>query len=165
MKLLGHPVHQILIVFPVGLLITAMIFDVAALSTGGSTWWTISYWLIPAGVIGGLVAAVFGLLDWRGIPSGTRANRVAVLHGIGNVIVVALFAASWLLRGEPPRPAGGDALTPSFLGGALLLVTGWLGGELVVRLGVGVDEGAHANAPSSLSTDTVGVATQARRST
>jgi uncharacterized membrane protein len=163
MKFLGHPVHQILIVFPVGLLITAVIFDVMALATASRTWWTISYWLIPTGVIGGLAAAVFGFLDWRGIPSGTRANRVGLLHGIGNVVVVALFAVSWWLRGEPTRPPEATARTLSFSGAALLVVTGWLGGELVVRLGVGVDEGAHANAPSSLSTETVkAAATPAR---
>ena len=154
MKLLGHPVHQILIVFPVGLLVTAFIFDVIGMATGNPEWWRVSYWMIPAGVIGGLTAAVFGFLDWRGIPSGTRANRVGMWHGVGNVVVVLLFALSWWVRTDMGRP-GTTAITLSVLGTALLVVTGWLGGELVVRLGVGVDQGANADAPSSLSTDTV----------
>jgi uncharacterized membrane protein len=104
MKLLGHPVHQILIVFPVGLLVTAFIFDCLGLATGNLGWWHAAYWMIPAGVIGGLIAAVFGFLDWRGIPAGTRATRVGVLHGLGNVIVVVLFALGWWVRDVPPRP-------------------------------------------------------------
>jgi hypothetical protein len=106
---------------------------------------------IAAGIIGGLLAAVFGLVDWLAIPSGTRAKRIGLLHGVGNVIVVLMFAASWWLRMASPRTPGALALTLSFAGLALALVTGWLGGELVDRLGVGVDEGAHINAPSSLS--------------
>jgi uncharacterized membrane protein len=46
--------------------------------------------MIPAGVVGGLTAAVFGFLDWRGIPSGTRASRVGMWHGLGNVVVVVV---------------------------------------------------------------------------
>ncbi len=154
MKLLGHPVHQILIVFPVGLLVTAFIFDVIGSAMANPEWWRISYWMIPAGVIGGLTAAVFGFLDWRGIPSGTRASRVGMWHGLGNVVVVVLFALSWWVRPGMGR-LGSGAMTLSFLGTVLLFVTGWLGGELVVRLGVGVDQGANVNAPSSLSTEAV----------
>lgn len=150
-KLLGHPVHQMLIVLPLGLLTGVVIFDVVHLLTGGLQWATISYWLIPAGVVSGLLAAVFGFADWTAIPSGTRARRVGAVHGIGNVVVVTLFALSWLLRGEPLATPGTLALVLSFAGGGLAMVTGWLGGELVGRMGVGVDDGAHVDAPSSLS--------------
>ena len=150
-KLLGHPVHQMLIVLPLGLLTGVIIFDVVHLLTGGEEWATVSYWLIPAGVLTGLLAAVFGLADWTKIPAGTRAKRVGVLHGSGNVVVVVLFAASWLVRGGFPTDPGALALVLSFAGGGLSLVTGWLGGELVARLGVGVDDGANLDAPSSLS--------------
>jgi len=150
-KLLGHPVHQMLIVLPLGLLTGVVIFDLLRLGTGGAQWSQVSYWLIPAGVLAGLLAAVFGFLDWTKIPSGTRAKRVGAVHGLGNVVVVALFAASWLLRGDPLADPSALALALSFAGGGLAMVTGWLGGELVDRLGVGVDEGAHLDAPSSLS--------------
>ena len=63
-KLLGHSVHQMLIVFPLGLLATAVIFDIIFLITGRPAWTDASYHMIPAGIIGGLIAAVFGLLDW-----------------------------------------------------------------------------------------------------
>lgn len=150
-RLFGHPVHQMMIVLPLGLLSGAVIFDVVHLLTGGAEWTIVSYWLIAAGVLSGLLAAVFGVADWTKIPGGTRAKRVGSLHGGGNVVVVVLFALSWFLRGEPQADPSGLALVLSFAGGALSLVTGWLGGELVGRLSVGVDDGAHLDAPSSLS--------------
>jgi uncharacterized membrane protein len=150
-KVMGHAVHQMLIVFPLGLFSTAVIFDVIHLISGGATWSLVSYWMIAAGIIGGLCAALFGAIDWFKIPSGTRAYRIGVLHGLGNVVVVALFAVSWWLRRPDPGNPSAVAIGFMIVGAALSLVTGWLGGELVDRLGVGVDDGANLNAPSSLS--------------
>ncbi|MFI7643335.1 DUF2231 domain-containing protein [Nonomuraea sp. NPDC049400] len=150
-KALGHPVHPMLIVFPLGLLITSVIFDILYLITNGSGFPIAAAYTIAAGIIGGLVAGVFGLIDWTAIPAGSRARRVGLLHGIGNVVVLLLFAASWLLRTTTDWLPSVPALALSFAGVLLGAVTGWLGGELVDRLGVGVDEGAHVNAPSSLS--------------
>jgi uncharacterized membrane protein len=150
-KLLGHPIHQMLIVFPLGLLGGAVVFDLIALVTGSTSLLTASYYMIAAGVISGLVAAPFGLVDWLSIPSGTRAKFIGAVHGIGNVIVVVLFAASWLMRRPDALSPTGPAFGLSFVGFVLAMVTGWLGGELVDRLGIGVDEGANVNAPSSLS--------------
>src|SRR5262245_47461107 len=101
MKILGHSVHQVLVVFPVGLLLTAVIFELIALGTGSPQFWTVAYWLMASGIIGGLAAAVFGALDWQRIPAQTRAKRIGILHGVGNVVVVVLFAASWWLRSTP----------------------------------------------------------------
>jgi uncharacterized membrane protein len=151
-KLFGHPIHQMLIVFPLGLLATALIFDVVRLIAADGFWSEMSYWMIAAGIISGLVAAPFGLIDWLAIPSGTRAKRIGAVHGGGNVAVLALYAVSWLMRGGNPAAPEAPALAMAFLGGGLALITGWLGGELVDRLAVGVDEGAHLNAPSSLTT-------------
>ena len=156
-KVLGHAAHPILIVFPLGLLATAVIFDVIYLVTGADQWSAISFWLIAAGIIGGLVAAVPGWIDWFAIPSNTRAKSVGLLHGAGNVVVLVLFAVSWLLRrdsGSGFEMAGAPvtlALVCSFAGAGLALLTGWLGGELIERLGVSVHRGAHLDAPSSLS--------------
>jgi uncharacterized membrane protein len=150
-KLFGHPIHQALIVFPLGVLSTAVIFDVVHLITGNTRWAEISFWMICAGIIAGLVAAPFGLIDWLGIPGGTRAKRVGLLHGVGNVVVVLLFAGSWFMRRDNPMAPDVLALVLSFAGGGLALITGWLGGELVNRLGIGVYDGANVNAPSSLS--------------
>jgi uncharacterized membrane protein len=65
--------------------------------------------------------------------------------------VVVLFIVSWFLRGSSSAVPSNGALTLSFIAVVLALVGGWLGGELVDRLGIGVDKGAHPNAPSSLS--------------
>lgn len=140
-----------LIVFPLGLLATSVIFDIVYLATENGYWAGLAYWLIAAGIIGGLVAAVFGLIDWMAIPAKTRAKSIGAIHGVGNLLVVALFAGSWLLRTETPNNPQMLALALSFSGCVLSAITGWLGGELVVRLGVGVDTGANLNAPNSLT--------------
>ena len=150
-RLFGHPIHQMLIVFPLGLLATAVIFDLIRIVTDNARWGEIAYWLVVAGIIGGLAAAPFGFIDWFAIPGGTRAKRIGLLHGAGNLIVVLLFAGSWLLRRDNPMAPETLAIILSFAGAGLALITGWLGGELVDRLAIGVDEGAHPNAPSSLS--------------
>lgn len=150
-KLLGHPVHQMLIVFPLGLLATAVIFDLIYLLGDRTTMAVVSYWMIGAGIIGGLIAAPFGWIDWFTIPPGTRAKSIGLWHGSGNVVVILLFVASWFVRHDLPERSDVGAFILSFLGAGLALLTGWLGGELVDRLGVGVDDGAHLNAPSSLS--------------
>jgi uncharacterized membrane protein len=150
-KLFGHPVHPMLIVLPLGLLSAAVVFDVVALVTGEEVFSSVAFWNIGAGIIGGLLAAVFGAWDWLQIPRETRARRIGLLHGGGNVVVVVLFALSWLLRVGNEAAPGMLAYILSFGGLALATVTGWLGGELVDRLAVGVDRGANLNAPSSLS--------------
>ena len=156
-RFLGHPIHQALIAFPLGLLGGAVLFDIVAIVISSPGLLQASYYMIAAGVISGLVAAPFGLVDWLGIPSGTRAKFIGAVHGLGNVVVLVLFAASWLLRRPDAVGPSGSALGFSSAGLLLALVTGWLGGELVDRLGVGVDEGAHVNAPSSLSGRPAGV--------
>jgi uncharacterized membrane protein len=150
-KLFGHPIHQMLVVFPFGLLVMAVLFDVLHLATGSGTWSEIAYWMIAAGVLSGLAAAPFGFIDWLAIPSGTRAKRVGLLHGAGNAFMLLLYAMSWAQRGANPREPEVIAFVFAFAGCAVVLCTGWLGGELVDRLGVGVDDGAHLNAPSSLT--------------
>jgi len=152
-KIVGHPVHPMLIVFPLGLLAASLGFDIGYLKTGNSEFAIVSYWMISAGIIGGLLSAIFGAVDWWAIPSSTRAKAIGLWHGIGNVIVVLLFIGSWILRYPIPGYVPSDsAVALSAIAVGLALITGWLGGELVGRLGVGVDEGAHLNAPNSLST-------------
>jgi len=150
-KLLGHPIHQMLVVFPLGLLSAGVVFDIVALMSEAPLWGWMAYYLLGAGIVAGLVAAVFGAIDYFAIPRGTRARYVGTLHGVGNVVVVALFGAGWLLRQETPADPPVVALLFSVLAFLLSAATAWLGGELVDRLGVGVDDGAHLNSPSSLS--------------
>jgi len=150
-KVLGHAVHPIMIVFPLGLLGTSVIFDIIYMIWGSPTMATVSYWMMAAGIIGGIIAAPFGLIDWAAIPSGTRAKSIGLMHGLTNVLVLMLFVGSWGMRyGQPDHPPTSASIL-SLIGFALSGLGGWLGGELVERLGVGVDEGAHLNAPNSLT--------------
>src|SRR5215210_2802477 len=151
-KLLGHPVHPMLIVLPLGLFIAAVVFDGVYLWRGSTSLATAAYWNIAAGIIGGLLAAVFGLVDWLAIPAGTRAKRIGLLHGGSNVVVVLIFALVWFMRGDTTDMGPTTSLfLLEVVALALGSVAGWLGGELVDRLAVGVDDGAHLDAPSSLS--------------
>jgi uncharacterized membrane protein len=138
-KVLGHPVHPVLIVFPLGLLATAVVFDIIALFTSSAIWSQVAFYMIAAGVVGGLIAALFGLVDWMAIAPGTRAKSIGSRHGLLNVVVVVLFAGSWWLRLPLPERPTGLALALSFLGALLSFYTGWLGGELVFKHGVGVE--------------------------
>ena len=150
-KLFGHAIHPVMIVFPLGLLSTGVVFDVIYLIWGNPTMATVAHYMIAAGIIGGFLAAPPGWIDWFAIPSGTRAKSIGLLHGVGNNIVLLLFIGSWWLRRDAPESPEMLASLLGFAGAGLALLTGWLGGELVERLGVGVDDGAHLDAPNSLT--------------
>src|SRR5919112_3613181 len=130
-KFFGHPVHPMLIVLPLGLFAIALVFDIVYLATGDATFAEVAFWNITAGVIGGLLAAVFGLIDWLAIPAGTRAKRLGLWHGGGNAAIVVLFLISWLIR--LPNHAYQPNIIPfvlALVAVAAALVTAWLGGEL-----------------------------------
>ena len=151
-RALGHPVHPMLIVFPVGLLVSAVVFDLIDLLGGSGVAGDVGYWNILGGLIGAAVAAATGWLDWTGIPSGTRAKRIGLFHGLTNGVVAVLFLLVWLVRlARDGRATTWPLMIIELIAVALLGVSGWLGGELVDRLGIGVDPGAHPDAPSSLS--------------
>jgi uncharacterized membrane protein len=150
-KLFGHPIHPMLIPFPLGLLGMALVFDLISAAYDNGSLARAAHYMIAAGIVTGLLTALFGLIDWLAIPSGTRAKQIGSAHGLGNVLIVVLFAIVWLLRRDEPSEVSATALTIEVVAVLGALVTGWLGGELVDRLGVGVDRGAHLDAPSSLS--------------
>src|ERR671924_1071419 len=102
-KLFGHPVHPMLIVYPLGLLSMAVIFDILYLIFGNRLLPTASYYMIAAGILGGLLAAIFGFIDWLALPNNTRAKNIGLWHGIGNFVIVVMFALSWLLRMDNPN--------------------------------------------------------------
>ena len=150
-EFLGHPIHQMVIALPLGLLATAAIFDAISAATRNRKLARAGYYMQGAGLLSAFGAAVPGAMDWWDIPRCTRAKNIGLLHGIGNLAVTGLFGASWLLRRRKPSTVGGMGLALSTSGALLALVTGWLGGELVDQLGIGVHEGANVDAPSSLS--------------
>ena len=142
-----------LVVFPLGLLATSVVWDICRLATDNSNWGLVAFWTIVAGVIGGLLAALPGFIDWLSIPRGTRAHSVGLYHMVLNLAVVGLFAASLVARWETPTgypTASAGRMIWGWIGAAIALVSSWLGGELVQTLGVSVSQDANLNAPSAL---------------
>ena len=150
-KLLGHPVHPMLVVLPLGLFLSAVFFDGLAIWRTSEPLATTAFYNVGAGVLGGLTAAVFGLVDWLAIPAQTRAKKIGMFHGLVNLIVLVCFGVSWLARSAThTRVLSGEWYLAEVFVLMLALVAGWLGGELVDRLSVGVDDGANLNASNSI---------------
>ena len=102
-----HPIHPMLVVFPLGLFFTATVFDIVTLMTGSSVSRTVAFYMILAGIIGGLAAAVPGFVDYLSLRG--PAAVTATWHMALNLIVMAFFIVSLLLRtrwGEQWVPAG-----------------------------------------------------------
>ncbi|BCB77436.1 DUF2231 domain-containing protein [Phytohabitans flavus] len=163
-RALGHTVHPMLVVFPLGLFITGTIFDLIHLITDKGTFGQVGFWMISAGIIGAVLAALTGFLDWTSIPSRTRAKRVGRVHGGLNSLMLLLFVIAWLIRVDnPSRAAGGGTFALEVVGVVIGGAAAWLGGELVDRLGIGVHDGANPNAPSSLTGRDAGAVGQTGR--
>ena len=152
-KIFGHAIHPIMIVFPLGLLSTGVIFDILFLITGNAALATAAYWMMASGIVGGVLAAVFGFIDWTDIPNGTRAKYIGMIHAGLNAGVLTIFAIVVYLRTGAADQENWLATALGVFGFLLALAGGWFGGELVERLGVGVHPGAHLNAPNSLTED------------
>lgn len=149
----GHAVHPMLVAFPLGLLTTSVVWDICRLASHRGTWGVVSFWTIVAGVIGALLAAVPGFIDWLAIPDRTRAKQIGLYHMVLNLIVVGLFIASLAARYAAPggyADAGFGRMVWGWIGVGIAVVSAWLGGELVEKLGIGVHEDANPDAPSSL---------------
>ena len=153
-RFLGHSLHQQLVVFPLGLLGASVLFDVIHVASDSAEAAIVAFWVLSTGLASALLAAPFGTVDWLSIPRGTRAKRIGALHGGTNLLVVALFALSWWLRwNDESDDLSTAAFVVSLAAVALALLAAWFGGELVARLGVGVHDDAHLDAPSSLDRD------------
>jgi uncharacterized membrane protein len=151
-RVVGHSLHQIVIVFPLGLLMTSVGFDVLALITHETRWLATSYYVMVVGLLGGVVAMVAGYIDYSAIPNGTRAKKIGKYHGLGSTGVIVIFAVSAYLRTNDPLTLHPLAIGLSLLGAITAGVAGWLGGELVTRMGVGVADGAHVDAGGGIET-------------
>src|SRR3954454_23431406 len=136
----GHPIHPMLIPFPVAFLVATLVSDLIFLRTGNPGWATASLWLLGAALVMAALAAVAGLTDFLG-DERIRALSAAWHHLIGNVLVVLLSLFNWYRRYE-----AGDAdvlptgLLISLLVVLILLYTGWRGWEMVYEHRVGVSD-------------------------
>jgi uncharacterized membrane protein len=152
-RIFGHPIHPMLIVFPIGLLATSTIFDIIGLVADSPTMHLVAFYMLAAGVIGGLIAALFGAMDWLAIPSRTTAKQIGLVHGAINVVVVAVYIISGFVRRQIDDPEN-LALVLSVAGAVLLAFSGWLGGDLVYRYGIAV-EGDNPQAPKREPLETI----------
>lgn len=142
----GHPIHPMLIPFPIVFFVSALITDILYLAGMDPILANVSFWLLLAGLVGAALAALAGLTDFLG-DKGIRRISAAWMHMIGNVTAVILELINFLLRlGDHAAiiPSAGIILSAIVTG--ILLFTGWLGGDLVYRHGVAVDETHEAGA-------------------
>jgi uncharacterized membrane protein len=136
--ILHHPIHPMLIPFPIATLVGVLVTELAFWGTSNPFWAQASFWLLAAGIVTGLVAAVPGLVDYVAIGQVRRLPSAHV-HAAGNVTAVVLAAINLSLRwNDVAAGAGGWGLLLSILTVALLGITGWLGGELSYRHRIGV---------------------------
>ena len=137
----GHPIHPMLIPFPIAFFIAAFVSDIAYLSSANAGWATASLWLLGVGLIMAALAAVTGVIEVAGEPR-IREYRAVWYHAGGNVLAVLIELYNWYSR----YSAGGTTVTStqfvlSLIAVVLLAFTGWMGGELVFRHRVGVADG------------------------
>ena len=138
----GHPIHPMLIPFPVAFFAATLVCDLAFWRTGNADWATASLWLLGAGLVMGALAAIAGLIDVLGEPR-IRALREVWWHAGGNVLLVLIQAASWYMRySEGTAAVLPKGLILSAIAVALMLFTGWMGWQMVYRDHVGISDEA-----------------------
>ena len=146
-RIAGHPVHPMLVSFPIALFTVAFLCDIARIVSGSSTpYWTLAYYAIGGGLVGCLLASLPGFIDYLSV-TGSRVRRLGLWHMATNSGVVILFLINFYLRRPSGAAAAGGGRTLLFVlssvGVVLLGVSGWLGGELVYVHRVGVSEGTN----------------------
>lgn len=133
-----HPIHPMLVVFPIGLWIFSLIGDVIyVMKWGGSVWSDVAFLTMAGGIVGALLAALPGLIDLLSMSSG-KVKAIGLWHMSINLVVVGLFAINLWLRYRA-LPGTAPPIWLSVIGIVLLGVSGWLGGEMVYVHGVGVE--------------------------
>ena len=139
-RVLSHPLHPMLIIFPLGLWIVSWIFDVIGVLSGNNLLTAASFYCAVAGIFGAVFAAAAGTVDWATVvPPNSSAKKRGALHGILNVLVLIAFLVICFRRGHAANPVDGIELTISTIAIAVLGVSGWLGGTLSYRNQIGVD--------------------------
>lgn len=137
----GHPIHPMLTPFPIALWVFSLVADIIFLWREGTGWEWIASWTIFAGCLGAIAAGVFGIIDYFSIKE-RRVLKLAAWHGRLNILALLLFATSWYLRrGVDFDKPNGKLTIPialSVVGVIVITISGWLGGELVFKHGVGV---------------------------
>jgi len=140
MRLLGHPVHPILVAFPIALLALTPVLDVLPLLGVLTDAAGAAYLCELAGLVGGGLAIVTGFADFMKIPQAEKAAaKTAIIHASLALGMLSLFGIAFALRGARTTAVAPGVLALEVAGAALIAVTGWFGGHLVFGHGVGVD--------------------------
>ena len=136
----GHPLHPMLIPFPIAFLVGAFAADLVYWGTLSAFWAHGALWLVGAGLVTGVLAAALGLVDFFTI-ARARNHTIGWIHFLGNAVVLALAFVSLILRiGNPAEAVLPWGLAFTAVMTVLLVVTGWYGGELSYRHKIGVIE-------------------------
>ncbi|HEY5047998.1 MAG TPA: DUF2231 domain-containing protein [Rhizomicrobium sp.] len=140
----NHPVHPMLVVFPIGLWIFSLVCDLLRVAgVSGDAWSVVALYSMAGGLIGALCAAVPGFIDLLFYKGGAPpVKKIALTHMAINLTAVVLYAINLWLRVSNPASVGISLSTPvvlSLIGVALIFVSGWLGGQMVHVYGVGVE--------------------------
>ena len=143
-SILKHPIHPILVVFPIGLWIFSLICDLIRLAGApGDAWSDVALFSMVGGLIGALCAAIPGFIDLLFYKGGAPpVKKIALTHMTINLVAVALYSVNIWLRVSDPGSLGPGISTPvllSIVGVALIFIAGWLGGQMVHVYGVGVE--------------------------
>lgn len=139
-KIFGHPFHPMLVPFPIAFFAGTLAADLMYASTLDTFWYRATLWLLGAGIVMALLAAVAGLIDLLG-DVAIRALTIVWWHFIGNLTLVLVEAFNWYRRFTlGPDAILNTGLTLSIIAVAIMLVTGWLGWEMVYRRRVGIAE-------------------------
>jgi uncharacterized membrane protein/nitrite reductase/ring-hydroxylating ferredoxin subunit len=140
----SHPIHPILIVFPIAFFTGTLLFDLLGQFVSEDFIMTAQY-LEIAGIAGGLLAAVPGLIDYiNTVPPNSSAKKRATLHMLVNVTMVGIFAVALYVRTNTTASPWAFIFI-ELTGVILMTIGGWLGGTLVYRNQIGVDvRYAHA---------------------
>lgn len=134
----GHPIHPMLVPFPIAFLIAAFATDLALWATGDPSWASASVWLLGAGFVTGLLAAGAGLIDFVTVHR-VRHKTVGWVHALGNATALVIAGINWAQRlADTAGAVVPWGVAMSLLVVAILGVTGWAGGELAYRYRVGV---------------------------
>jgi nitrite reductase/ring-hydroxylating ferredoxin subunit/uncharacterized membrane protein len=138
-RIKSHPIHPILIAFPLAFFIGTLVFDVLAWIYDDAGLWITAYYLEIAGVVGALIAAIPGIIDLYGtVPPKSSARKRGIKHGLINVTATVLFAAIWFYKNKEDI-SHQLVIAVEAIGVVLLAIGGWLGGTLVYRNQIGVD--------------------------
>lgn len=136
-KIGGHPIHPMLIPFPIVCFILTFAADIIYTRSHDAIWATASIWLLVVGLVMAALAAVAGLTDFLG-DDRIRAASDALKHMLANVTAVVLELVNVILRWKDTGFIDSTGVYISGIVVLILLYSGWKGGDLVFRHGIGV---------------------------